>query len=68
MLSYIGYPVLNDPVYGKDKKTTSFGQYLHSYHLAFYHPITKEFLEFKKDPPKEFQEMLDRLSGSKIEE
>ncbi len=67
-LSYIGYPVLNDPVYGKDKKTTSFGQYLHSYHLAFYHPITKKFLEFKKDPPKEFQEMLDRLSGSKIEE
>ena len=29
-LAYIGYPIHNDPVYGKTAKTTSFGQYLHS--------------------------------------
>ena len=29
-LAYIGYPIHNDPVYGKTTKTTPFGQYLHA--------------------------------------
>ena len=60
-LAYIGYPVHNDPVYS-NKKSDDFGQFLHSYYLKFVHPITKETLEFKKEPPIEFQEFLDKLS------
>ena len=59
-LSYIGYPIYNDPVYQKDK-TTSFGQFLHSSEITFTEPITKEELHFKVPLPNEFQEFLDTL-------
>ena len=58
-MNYIGHPIVNDPVYGKRKIINSFGQMLHSYSLKFTHPITKEDLSFKQDPPKEFTEILD---------
>ena len=58
-MNYIGHPIVNDPVYGKRKIINSFGQMLHSYSLKFTHPITKEDLSFKQDPPKEFTEVLD---------
>lgn len=57
-LSYIGYPVHNDPVYS-NKKCSSFGQFLHSAYLKFEHPITKEFLEFNSKLPKEFQDFIE---------
>lgn len=63
-LAYIGYPVLNDPLYGKEKHTTSFGQMLHSYEISFVHPITKQSLHFQIDPPKEFLEQADLLRKS----
>ena len=59
-LSYIGYPVHNDPVYS-NKKCTSFGQFLHSAYLKFTHPITGQVLEFTSNLPKEFQEFIDNL-------
>lgn len=59
-LSYIGFPVTNDPTYNK-KKATSFGQMLHSKSIAFKHPRTNEELSFEVAPPKEFQEKLDQL-------
>ncbi len=62
-LAYIGHPVYNDPLYGKEKKNTSFGQFLHSYHLAFTHPITGKFLEFEVAPPLEFQKKLQDLKS-----
>ena len=58
-MNYIGHPIVNDPVYGKRKIINSFGQMLHSYSLKFVHPITKEDLSFKQDPPKEFTEILN---------
>lgn len=58
--SYIGYPVYNDPVYGK-KSATQFGQFLHSEYLKFTHPITGEVLEFHADLPKEFKDFLKTL-------
>ncbi len=66
-MAYIGYPVLNDPVYGKEKKPTLFGQYLHSYRLAFTHPITQERLQFEVAPPQEFLQMQEALSNGKVE-
>lgn len=59
-MAYIGYPVVNDPVYGK-KKSTEFGQFLHSAYLEFEHPITHEKMHFTCELPKEFKEFLDNL-------
>ena len=60
-LNYIGYPIYNDPVYGKNKNTTSFGQFLHSKKISFIHPITGELIEKEVDLPKEFKEYLDEI-------
>ena len=62
-LAYINHPVVNDPVYGHSKKTTDFGQMLHSYKIELVEPLTKEHLEFTKEPPKEFQDELASLEN-----
>lgn len=59
-MAYIGYPIVNDPVYN-NKNATSFGQFLHSSEIDFTSPITKKHLHFQVDLPKEFQEFLDNL-------
>ena len=59
-LSYIGHPVVNDPVYGHKKLIAKdFGQMLHAENLGFVHPTTKEYMEFTAEPPKRFQEILN---------
>lgn len=62
-MAYIGYPIFNDPVYGKKKNTTEFGQFLHSKSIRFMHPITKKELYFIKEAPQEFQEKIEELSS-----
>ena len=59
-MAYIGYPVSNDPMYGKGK-STEFGQMLHSKSIKFKHPSTGKKLFFEVNPPKEFLEKLDVL-------
>ena len=59
-MSYIGYPIYNDPVY-QNKPTTEFGQFLHSKVIRFTHPITKKEMEFESVLPTEFQEFIDKL-------
>ena len=59
-LSYIGYPVHNDPVYS-GKKCTEFGQFLHSAYLKFKHPITGEILEFEAKLPETFENFIKDL-------
>jgi 23S rRNA pseudouridine1911/1915/1917 synthase len=59
-MAYIGFPIVNDPVYTNDT-CTSFGQYLHSTSIDFNHPITGEHLHFEVEPPKEFEEFLSKL-------
>lgn len=59
-MKYIGYPVFNDPVY-TNKKTTEFGQFLHSYRMEFDHPITKEHMSFECPMPTEMQEFINSL-------
>ena len=59
-MNYIKHPVVNDPVYGYNKlDDKEFGQMLHAKEIGFVHPITKEFMDFKVDPPKRFYEILD---------
>lgn len=59
-MSYIGYPIFNDPIY-VNKKASEFGQFLHSKVIRFNHPITKELLEFTSELPEEFKDFLDKL-------
>ncbi len=60
-MAYIGYPIFNDPTYGKSKKTTDFGQFLHSKKISFIHPITKQKIEREVSLPKEFQDYLAKI-------
>lgn len=59
-MAYIGYPIVNDPTYGK-KKATEFGQMLHSKSIKFLHPRTGKELYFEVEPPTEFKEKLEEL-------
>lgn len=59
-MKYIGYPIYNDPVYTNDK-TTSFGQFLHSYKMDFKHPITGKDMHFECPLPLYFQDFIDLL-------
>jgi len=60
-MAYIGYPIYNDPVYGNNKKTTAFGQFLHSKKISFIHPITNELIEKEVQLPEEFKNYLDSI-------
>lgn len=61
-MQYINYPIYNDPVYGKTKHPTEFGQFLHSKRIRFNHPITNELIEFETDLPVEFKNYLEEIS------
>lgn len=62
-LSYIGHPVLGDPVYGRRKDGFDIrGQALHSCHLEFDHPRSGEPMSFDADMPADMQEILCRLN------
>lgn len=58
-MKYINHPIINDPVYGNSKNTTSFGQMLHAKKLSFIHPVTKEKMTFTCPVPKEFNDILE---------
>lgn len=60
-MAYIGYPIYNDPVYGKRKNTTDFGQFLHSKKISFIHPITGKLIEREVSLPSEFQKYLEEI-------
>ena len=60
-MKYINHPVVNDPLYGKLVSNNTFGQLLHSYKIKFKHPRTGEVLEFTKEPPQEFFEILEEV-------
>lgn len=61
-MQYIGHPLVNDPVYGKNKNTTSFGQFLHSKSISFIHPITGKEIYCESELPQEFKDYLEELN------
>ena len=61
-MAYIGYPVTNDPLYGRGK-ADSFGQMLHSYSIKLKHPRTGVELSYQVEPPKEFNDRLETIKG-----
>ena len=61
-LSYIGYPVEGDPIYGKKKNLLyDKGQLLHAYKLTLIHPTTKKEMTFEAPLPNYFKEIIDDL-------
>lgn len=61
---YMGYPVLNDPLYGKSRSTSSYGQYLCAVKLEFIHPKTKELMMFSIEPDQVFLNKIKELEAS----
>ena len=58
-MSYIGFPVVNDPKYGRRKLLDDSGQYLHAYKLSFLHPKTQERMTFTTELPNYFKTMIE---------
>ena len=62
-MDYIGYPVVNDPVYGKRKLIDTTGQCLHAKTLGFIHPRTREYMEFDSELPECFINIMEQLKN-----
>lgn len=60
-MNYIGYPVVNDPVYGKRKLFDNSGQCLHAKTLGFIHPTTGKYMEFDSELPECFTNILEQV-------
>lgn len=60
-MSYIGYPLVGDPLYGPRKLKYGDKQYLHAKELSFIHPSTKERVTYHADMPKYFSDFLETL-------
>lgn len=61
-MAYIGYPVTNDPLYGRGK-ADEFGQMLHSYSIKLKHPRTGVELSYTIDLPEEFKDRLELIKN-----
>jgi len=64
-LSYIGNPLLGDPMYGaKTSKFNLKGQVLHAKTLGFIHPVRREYMEFTSELPEYFNKLLRIFNNS----
>ena len=58
-LSYLGHPILGDPLYGQKKQQlNAVGQVLHAKVLSLRHPSTGETMDFETQLPDYFVNML----------
>lgn len=62
-MDYIGYPLVNDPVYGKRKLIDTTGQCLHAKTLGFIHPKTQEYMEFNSELPDCFINIMEQFKN-----
>ncbi len=66
-LSFLGHPILGDPIYGGLK----YGLpppprlMLHAYQISFFHPRSLKKLTFKVEPPEDFKSYLEILKNIK---
>jgi 23S rRNA pseudouridine1911/1915/1917 synthase len=61
--SYIGHPILGDPIYGglKHDLPKPPRLMLHAYEIVFKHPRTNEEMKFRVPIPEEFQSYIEKL-------
>lgn len=62
-MNYIGYPIVNDPVYGRRKLIDDSGQCLHAKELGFVHPKTDKYMEFTSELPACFTNIVNMFKG-----
>ncbi len=60
-MDYIGYPVVNDPVYGNKKLFDDTGQCLHAKEIGFTHPKTGEYMQFDSTLPDCFLNIMHKF-------
>jgi len=61
-LSYKGYPIAGDPLYGKQKGVLGLKrQALHATKLGFIHPLTEKWMEFSAPLAEDIKKVLDEL-------
>lgn len=61
-MSYISHPLVGDSLYGKSTNRLNVeGHLLHARTLGFMHPVTNKYVEFNRDLPEEFKQILDKL-------
>ncbi len=65
-LAHLHCPVVGDPVYGPAKSPyREMGQLLHARTLGFFHPLSKQYMEFSAEPGDDF---LRFLAGREADE
>lgn len=61
-MSKNGHPIVGDPVYGRKKEEFKLnGQLLHAHMIGFIHPVTGEYMEFLREIPEYFEDVLEKL-------
>ena len=61
-MTYIGHPVIGDPVYGRGNRVIyDDGQLLFAHEIHFIHPKTKKEMTFSVDLPQYFKDILEKL-------
>lgn len=63
-MEYIGHCVVGDPLYCQGSDAAQMGlnrQFLHSYALAFDHPVTQKHFDFVDTMPQDISSVLSRL-------
>ena len=60
-MAYIGYPIVNDFIYGKEKIDKEFGQLLHSKKIEFNNPRDNNHLLYEVDAPNKFYEIMNEV-------
>ena len=61
-MSKNSHPIVGDPVYGRRKEEFKLnGQLLHACKVGFIHPIWGQYMEFSRDIPEYFKEVLETI-------
>ena len=63
-MSSKGHSIVGDKTYGIKDKFGLAGQLHHACRVGFIHPITGEYMEFMRDVPSYFSEVLEKLRRS----
>ncbi len=63
-MSSKGHSIVGDKTYGIKDKFNLKGQLLHACKVGFIHPVSGEYMEFMRDVPDYFNEVLEKLRRS----
>lgn len=67
--SYMGHPVLGDPLYSNTKKYSEKyqlkGQCLHAKYISFVHPVTRKIISIDSELPVYMKELIKKLKSGR---